>query len=189
MKKLISILLSIICIIGLSGCGSKKSEALAASPSNQSAEQNQNKNKIALDPLNAAYKIDDNLIKLVNGKSEMEAAPGSASKIVTTVWKQPVVDDLNGDKAPDAALILTQETGGSGTFYYIAADLSTKDGRYTGTNGIFLGDRIKPQSIKIENRHIIVTYLDRKENEPMSAAPSVRKTKTFLVTDTSLTEK
>lgn len=187
MKQLISILLAITCIIGLSGCDSKKSEALAASPSNQSAGQSQN--KIALDPLNAAYKIDDNLIKLVNGKSQMEAAPGSASKIVTTVWKQPVVGDLNDDKASDAALILTQETGGSGTFYYIAADLSTKDGRYTGTNGIFLGDRIKPQSIKIENRHIIATYLDRKENEPMSATPSVRKTKTFLVNGASLTEK
>ena len=115
--------------------------------------------------MNATYKIENDLIKLTNGKSEIEIAPGSASKLITTVWKQPVVGDLNGDKADDSALILIQESGGSGTFYYVAANISTNEGKYIGTNAILLGDRINPQSIKIQNGNIIVNYLDRKENE------------------------
>ncbi|MBU3129916.1 hypothetical protein LGL55_19610 [Clostridium tagluense] len=41
----------------------------------------------------------------------MEIAPGSASKLITTVWKQPIVGDLNGDKINDAGLILIQNGG------------------------------------------------------------------------------
>ncbi|WP_435790139.1 hypothetical protein [Clostridium sp.] len=219
MNKSISIFLSVICIIGLVGCDSKKNEALTSIPSSKSVEQSQNindnqtvknneasdktqkvtltttatktqtVNKAILNPLNATYNIENNLIKLANGKSIMEIIPGSASKLITTGWKQPIVGDLNGDKINDAALILIQNGGGSGSFYYIAANISTKEGKYIGTNTILLGDRINPQSIKIQNGNIVVNYLDRKENDPMSTKPSVSKTRTFLVKGTSLSEK
>ena len=190
MKKSISILLSFICITGLVGYSSKKTEALTSSLTTPVAKA-QNINKDILNPLNATYKIENDLTKLTNGKSIVEIAPGSASKLITTVWKQPIVGDLNGDKINDAALILIQNGGGSGTFYYIATNISTKEGKYIGTNTILLGDRINPQSIKIQNGNIVVNYLDRKENEPMSTKPSVDKTRTFLVkgTSTSLAEK
>ncbi|WML32729.1 hypothetical protein [Clostridium sp. OS1-26] len=45
MKKYISILLSIICITGLVGCGSKKNEALTVTPSSQPAAQSQDTTK------------------------------------------------------------------------------------------------------------------------------------------------
>ena len=45
MKKSISIFLAIICITGLSGCGSKKNEALTAPPPSKSVEKSQNTNK------------------------------------------------------------------------------------------------------------------------------------------------
>lgn len=104
MKKTISILLAALCITGVVGCSSIKNQVsqktknvtLAANAANTA------KAKTVLDPLNATYKIDNNLIKLTNGKSIVEIAPGSASKLVTTVWKQAALADLNSDKINDA---------------------------------------------------------------------------------------
>lgn len=45
------------------------------------------------------------------------------------------------------------------------------------------------QSIKIENGDIVVNYFDRKENDPMTTEPSVAKTRTFFIRETSLVEK
>jgi len=190
MKKLISIFLFVICITVLVGCGSKNDEVFNKRLNLTVAKtQLINSNKAILNSLNSTYKIENVLIKLTNGKSIMEIVPGSASKLITTVWNQPVVGDLNGDKINDAALILIQDGGGSGTFYYVVANISTKEGKYIGTNAILLGDRINPQSIKIQKGNIIVNYLDRKENDTMVTKPSVLKTRTFTVKGTFLTEK
>ena len=174
MNKAISIFLSVICITGLIGYASNKNAALTYASVSKSVEQSKNVSanqptqittinktqttnpyKVILTALNSTYKIENVSIKLINGKSIMEIVPGSASKLITTVWKQPVVGDLNGDKINDAALILIQNGGGSGTFYYVAANISTKQGEYVGTNAILLGDRINPQSIKIQKEILL----------------------------------
>jgi hypothetical protein len=76
----------------------------------------------------------------------------------------------------DAVLFILQDPGGSGTFFYVAAALQ-KSGMYRGTNAVFLGDRISPQTIKIQKGMILVNYADRRPDEPMAAPPSVKKTK------------
>lgn len=81
--------------------------------------------------------------------------------------------DLNDDGIPDVAFILTQNGGGSGTFFYTVAAFQNAAGRYIGTNGILLGDRIAPQSTEIRNGILIVNYADRKPDEPMAATPSI----------------
>jgi len=75
--------------------------------------------------------------------------------------------------------LLTQETGCSGTFYYVVAAINTGNG-YIGSDGYFLGDRIAPQTIEISKnpKHknvIVVNYADRNLNEPMIAQPSIGK--------------
>src|SRR5690242_6594356 len=67
----------------------------------------------------AEYKIDGQNIKLVNGESEVEAAPGSSSKIVTKYFGNEYKGDIDGDGREDVVFLLTQSTGGSGTFYYV----------------------------------------------------------------------
>jgi hypothetical protein len=69
---------------------------------------------------------------------------------------------------------------GTGTFYYVVASLQTPSG-YTGTNAIFLGDRIAPQTTEIKNGEIIVNYADRKPTDPMSAQPTVGVSKYFKI--------
>lgn len=124
------------------------------------------------DPLNATYTIDGQLVALANGKAEIEAAPGSATKITTTAFGQPTSGDLNNDGRADAALILVQNTGGSGTFYYVAAAINTASGA-RGTNAVLLGDRVAPQNVEVKNGQVIANYADRKPREPMTTMPSV----------------
>ena len=129
--------------------------------------------------MNAEYVIEVNWVKLKNGVNEMESAPGSASKTITRYFGNELRTDLNGDGKEDIAFLLTQEQGGSGTFFYAVAALNTERG-YVGSDGYFLGDRIAPQSINQSPnpRHvdvIVVNYADRAPGEPMTAAPSVGK--------------
>lgn len=132
------------------------------------------------DPLNTTYRIEGQPIALVNGHHESLAAPGSATRVKTALWKQPVFGDLDGDGDEDAALLLTQDPGGSGTFYYVAAAVNA-DGRHIGTDTVLLGDRIVATGIEIINGRIAVNYTDRRPAEPMRATPSVSRTMALMV--------
>ncbi len=117
------------------------------------------------------YLIEGEQVKLTGGKAEKEAAPGSASKITTSVFGELTLGDVNADGQNDAALILVQNGGGSGTFYYLAVAYSSSTG-IIGTNTLLLGDRIAPQSVEIRNGMVIVNYATRRPDEPMSVQPS-----------------
>ncbi len=87
--------------------------------------------------------------------------------------------DLNSDDREDVVFLVTEQGGGSGTFYYAVAALNTEKG-YIGSDGYFLGDRIAPQNINLSqnSRHkdvVVVNYADRKTGEPMTSQPSVGK--------------
>ena len=83
-----------------------------------------------------------------------------------------------------AAAILTDQPGGSGTFYYIVGASTIEDVTYYSLP-LLIGDRIKVQSVTMDNpaEHddgvIIVTYLDRQPKDPMSTEPTVSKTAKF----------
>jgi hypothetical protein len=146
----------------------------------------QSRNQAAtLDPLNAAYTIDGTAVTLANGKSEQEAAPGSAEMITTQIFGKPTYGDINGDGKNDAAVLLVQDGGGSGTFYYAAVALDIGMGTI-GTNAIFLGDRIAPDTIQIANGIVTVNYADRKASDPMSTPPSVGVSKYLVVASHTL---
>src|SRR3989344_4274380 len=124
----------------------------------------------------ATYLIEGEPVTLVDGVAETEAAPGSASKTITRYFGNEVKGDLNGDMINDLAFILTQETGGSGTFYYVVGAIQNADNTYEGTHAVLLGDRIAPQPIQLDGATVIVNYADRAPGEPMTAQPSIGKT-------------
>ena len=133
------------------------------------------------------YTIDGTPVTLINGHAEVESAPGSASKTITDYFGNAAAGDLNGDDIPDLVFILSQTTGGSGTFYYVVATLKLPDGP-RGTNAILLGDRIAPQTTEIKNGEIIVNYADRAPHDPMTAQPSVGVSKYLKVQNGLLVE-
>lgn len=144
-------------------------------------------NKIITDYKNATYIINDAPVTLVNGQAEVATVSQSSSKTITKYFGNEAVGDLNGDGQADVVFILTQNSGGSGTFYYVVAALKTANG-YQGINAVILGDRISPQTTEIKNGEVVVNYADRKPSEPFSARPSLGVSKYLNVVNNKLTE-
>lgn len=145
--------------------------------------QNQN----VFDPRNATYEINGASVTLVNGEAQTEAAPGSATKITTRYFGNEATGDLNFDKRDDLAFLISQDTGGSGLFYYAVVAIKTDDG-YKLTNPFFIGDRIAPQSTNIISGELNVNYAERKPGEPMTAEPSQGAVKLLKVTPDGVLE-
>ena len=136
---------------------------------------------------NATYVIDGSSVTLTDGSSVVPTAPGSASTTTTQYFGNMATGDLNTDGLPDVAFILTQNGGGSGTFYYAVAALKTATG-YTGTNAILLGDRISPQTTEVSNGVVTVNYADRNMSDPMTTDPSVGVSKYLKIVGGKLME-
>lgn len=111
------------------------------------------------DPMKVAYVID---------------SKGPAFNDEISIFGGATTGDLNGDGKTDAAVILVQQPGGSGTFYYVAAAINTGKG-YAPTNAILLGDRIAPQTLEITKGVVIANFADRKPEEPFTTKPSIGK--------------
>lgn len=144
----------------------------------------------SIDLRNATYTIGGRTITLVEGRAEAEAAPGSVSKITTRYFGNEAHGDMNGDGLEDVAVLLTQEGGGSGTFYYVVAmlQLPVETMGYRSTNEVVLGDRIAPQTTELRDGLLIVNYADRAPGEPMTARPSVGVSKYLKVENERLVE-
>jgi hypothetical protein len=132
------------------------------------------------------YVIDGELITLVQGKAETPTTL-SRPKTIIHYFGNETVSDLNGDGLKDIIFLLKQVTARGEEFYYIAAALNTGE-RYVGTNIIFLGDRIAPQTTESKDREVLVNFATRKSNEPLTVNPSVPISKYFIVRNNMLTE-
>jgi hypothetical protein len=139
------------------------------------------------DAKNGSYMVEGDLITLKDGYYEKEAATGSASKTIIRYFGNDVSADLNGDGIKDSAFLLTQEGGGSGTFYYLAALISSGK-TFIGTNTVLLGDRIAPQTTEFRDGAVIVNYADRKAGEPFTAQPSVGVSRYFKLVEGGINE-
>ncbi len=134
----------------------------------------------APDPLSATFVIERDRITLANGRAERDAAPGSASKIVTMLGEQRATGDVDGDGRADTVVILVHQPGGSGTFFYLAALLNLSGGA-SATGAVLLGDRIRVSFVRIDGAIIVVDMLERAAGQPLSASPTVAVTKRFAV--------
>lgn len=130
-------------------------------------------------PMNASFSIEQRKIVLINGHAEQSAMSDPKSKIISQVWGSAEIADVNADGQQDAVLILTQNTGGSGTYYYLAVAIR-EGNNYQGTAVFLLGDRIQPQDIRIEDNRITVKFLDRLLSEPYSNLPTIPKEKLLI---------
>ena len=120
------------------------------------------------------YIINGEKVTLKNGIAE-ENIPGSLAKIVTKYFGNDVRADFDKDGKEDVAFLVTQNNGGSGTFYYLVVRLNNGYSS-KGSYGLFLGDRIAPQNTEVEDGNVIVVnYADRKLEDSFVIPPSVGK--------------
>ena len=136
----------------------------------------------AVDPEQATYLIDEEEVTLTDGRSAMPVAPGSASMAVTTLLQQSY-GQLDGAGATDAAVILAHNSGGSGTFYYLAVV-----GIGDPAPALWLGDRLIVQRLSAANGQITVTYLDRALDASFAAPPTMPVTRIFAAERGGLVE-
>lgn len=133
---------------------------------------------------NATYIIDGQSVTLRNGIAVTKTATGTSATMMTKYFGNEAKSDLDDDGRMDSVFYLTQQTGGSGTFFYIVAALNKKGG-YVGSDAVFLGDRIAPQPITIGTQNnpkiIVVNYADRKFGESFAISPSMGKSKWLLL--------
>src|SRR3989344_5151652 len=130
--------------------------------------------ELAADVKDLTFTISGKPITFEDGYSEQEAAPDAASKIVTRYFGNEVSADLDADGDLDIAFLITQEGGGSGTFFYLVGAIK-EPGGYRGTQAMLIGDRIAPQTTEYRDGRVILNYAERKPGEPFTTPPSVGK--------------
>ena len=123
---------------------------------------------------NLTLNLDGQSFALKDGVAEKDSAPGSAAKNTARIVGEPAVGDATGEGEQDAALLIANDPGGSGTFYYAVLAVN-RGGAYQATNAVSLGDRIVPKGIDFTDGHFIYNFLDRKSGEAMTEEPSVEE--------------
>jgi hypothetical protein len=95
-----------------------------------------------------------------------EAGPqGSASETVVRLVEPVAYGELPAGQVAAAAALAT-ETGGSGTFYDLALVVDL-NGAPLNIASVFLGDRIKLNSLKFENGQVLVDMVKQGPNDAM----------------------
>lgn len=141
--------------------------------------EKQGESQVATSHLDALYIIDGNLVRLKNGTNESES-------LVTRYFGNEVKTDLDGDGVEDIAFLVTQSSGGDEIRYYVVGALNTKDG-YVGSQALYLGDRIAPQTTaKGTGKIVVVNYADRKAGEGFEIDPSQGKSIWLLLDPESM---
>ena len=161
-------LLSVVSFLLIS-CGSTSE----TTSSNTDSQAEQSSAQAPADPANAGYYIDGIVYTLVNGELEQ------AIEDSTTVNKFKLLDfkavgDINKDGTDDVAVVLTNDAGGSGTFYYLA--IFTSGSSPVIENTSYLGDRIVVNDITFTNNQFQVKYLDRDSEADMASDPTIEIT-------------
>jgi heat shock protein HslJ len=117
---------------------------------------------------NAIYQSEwpaDGLAQLSGGEYREPIVEGSATELVILLH-DTVFGDLDGDGAPDAAVILITNPGGSGTFYELAAVLN-QNGEPQHIASASLGDRAQIRAFSIQAGQITVEMVTHGPDDPL----------------------
>ncbi|MCB0209582.1 MAG: META domain-containing protein [Anaerolineae bacterium] len=110
---------------------------------------------------NATYSgIYDEPVTLADGRFEGEpfAEDDASRPIVTMANAAPLMGDLNGDGIADAVVFLDENSGGTGHFVYVAAQLN-QDGRPVDAGTVLIEDRIQIKSAAIDNGQVMLEII------------------------------
>jgi hypothetical protein len=138
---------------------------------------------------NLTYRsIFDQPVPLSDGRFEGEPfVEGGASRPTVFLMTEPVAyGDLNGDGQNDAAVLLVSDSGGSGTFIYLAA-IESRDGALLNAATTLLGDRNQVRSLIIDGGQIRVDLLSHAADDP-ECCPTLETMRIFRLVEEQLIE-
>lgn len=110
----------------------------------------------------------------------------NVDQTVTRYFGNESKGDIDGDGVEDRAYLVTEDGGGSGTFFYATIALKTPTDEVI-VGKILLGDRIAPQSTNIKDGIVTINYADRGPNDSFVIKPYIGKS-LQLVYDVSTKE-
>lgn len=164
----IKIILASFAVFLLSAC-SANSESNMAESSNEGSTAIQ----APADASNADYYIDGIVYTLSNGILDQQIEDSETfNKFKLLEFK--AAGDINQDSVDDSAVVLINDAGGSGTFYYLG--ILTSGSTPIIENTSFLGDRIEVKEIKFVDGKFEVVYLDRDVETSFDQPPTIEIT-------------
>jgi len=127
--------------------------------------------------MNGQYQLPDvGAVQLENGRYEKKYGSG-ATQVNRVTLGLSAIGDLNGNGVRDAVVLLAFNSGGSGTFIYLAPVLAQDDTARQGTPQL-LGDRVKVNNLAIQDGKVVVELVSAGPNDPL-CCPSQRSTLTY----------
>lgn len=176
--KSLSLISMLIAALVMSAC-TPAANSTTSIPPTQVPQNSSNANPhLTLDQLkNSTYPSSftaSGRIQLTNGQATQDIA---ASKLTVQLADQYAFGDLNGDSLEDAAVVLISNSGGSGTFFDLAAVLN-QNGRPNSVAAIQLGDRVQLKSISVAAGLININMIAHGPSDPL-CCPSLEVTQTY----------
>ncbi len=132
---------------------------------------------------NMAYDlpVSQKTVKLVDGK--YQAASGEAP--LSVGMAEPIAfGDLNGDNNDEAAVVLGENTGGTGTFQSLIV-VTSQAGAPVQVAAFHLGDRVRIEAITIQDQRVTIDMIVHGPQDPL-CCPTVPVSETFRLTRTGL---
>lgn len=142
--------------------------------------------EVIKDYKNSSYSIDGQRVVVKDGTGVSRQLATTSVALVTIVSNE-ITADFDDNNFMDTSVILKVDGGNTGTFYYFALSLGSSTGN-SGTNSIFIGDRILPKSTVFTNGEFTLSYYDRGLREPASNKPTKLMTRKFKLINGTLTE-
>jgi heat shock protein HslJ len=114
----------------------------------------------------ATYEVEElGTIQLTDGQYRNQYGEG-ATQVDLVGLEAAALGDLNGDGLDDAAVILWWQSGGTGTFIYLAAVVN--EGGAPRQAGIAqLGDRVRIEALSIDDGEIVIDAIAHGPDDPM----------------------
>jgi hypothetical protein len=113
--------------------------------------------------------------------------PGAESRPeVDLAQTEPLLGDLDGDGSEEAVVVLTEQTGGSGIFVYLAV-VGQSDAGLENLATSLLGDRVAISSMRIEDGSLIVNIVTAGPDDPM-CCPTLRQEVSWRLESSELRE-
>ena len=132
-----------------------------------------------LDIVSQALPGRDGSVILSGGHFE-ELYPDSAVGVAVDLIDH-TTGDLNADGLEDAIALLAINTGGTGTFIHLAAVIQ-ETGALSHTATLFLGDRVRVESLNIEDGNLQVQMITHAPDDPL-CCPTEQVTGTYTLQD------
>jgi hypothetical protein len=136
---------------------------------------------------NQTYAIDEASITLKDGVATQKVASSSAT-MTTKLLDGTAYADVDGDGKKDAVVLLRNEAGGTGIFYY-AALVSSNNGSPKVSKAVFLGDRIRIHEITVHNGLVMIDIRERGVDSSLVGVPDVPKALLYEIVGTELAVK